>query len=715
MAPTRRRAAVDSRYARPRHVLWRPLAILAQCAALLLVGARSLIATPQATDSFSWNSARVLSLMELARERRHRPLADSSLHNYQARAEGVVYFYLDPRDGSDRVLVRTDQVGLQVYWAQPDRLKQRIVGLRKESSLPNRMYYHLDHLTVVQNGFGDVMRMGDGDEVRDVPHPAAPGSDSIYDFRLADSLTLRLPGALKQIRTYQIDVRPRRTDRSAFVGSLYVDRESGDIVRMTFTFTPASYVDRRLDAINISLDNSLWQGQYWLPWEQAVEIRRQVPELDFMVSSVIQVRFRVWDYRFNEDLPESLFWGYPVTTVPEAQRRTYQFDEGIYQDLHDAGLAPPPELQELRARAEKLVRDHALSGLPSLRLNLPNASAALRYNRGEGVYLGWGTSFTPRPALRLELLGGFAFGTEHPELALGVRREVGEHVRVRADAWAHAPRDIGLRPGMPGALNTVTSLWGDDFLDPFFASGGRVRMERDQGETWQLSAQLTAERQESARLELAKPVLGGDPFRPVRIADRGTLLSATLGVQRIVQETDGWSLGGSASLEAGAFAGAGFGRPVVELEALHSAFDRHTSVRATLSAGAVFGSPAPQQLFLLGGRNTLPGYPYRSFSGDAAGLLNVEATRDLVAPFVSLRLLGAAGWTGVLDDSGRAGRATRVPLSWGTRTTPGVSTSLGMGAGLLYNLLRLDLVRGLGRGGEWQLLLSLDHRLWSAL
>ena len=33
-----------------------------------------------------------------------------------------------------------------------------------------------------------------------------------------------------------------------------------DIVRMTFTFTPASYVDRRLDYINISLDNGLFAG-----------------------------------------------------------------------------------------------------------------------------------------------------------------------------------------------------------------------------------------------------------------------------------------------------------------------------------------------------------------------------------------------------------------------------------------------------------------------
>jgi hypothetical protein len=242
------------------------------------LAAGALVAAPGAlgaqTPPEDWNGPRARALMEKATERRALPKADSLLRNYRAKAEGMVYFYLDRRETDERTLVKTDQIALEVYWAQPDRTKQRIVGMRGENTLPNRMHYHLDHLTVVQNGFGDIIRLGDGDEVRDVPHPAAPGADSIYDFRLSDSLTVRLPGRTEPIRAYAIDVRPRRTDRSALVGSVYVDRETGDIVRMTFTFTPAAYVDRRLDYINISLDNSLWDGRYWLPYEQSVQIRR---------------------------------------------------------------------------------------------------------------------------------------------------------------------------------------------------------------------------------------------------------------------------------------------------------------------------------------------------------------------------------------------------------------------------------------------------------
>src|SRR5690606_2916646 len=80
-----------------------------------------------------------------------------------------------------------------------------------------------------------------------------------------------------------------------------------DIVRMDFTFTQSSYVDRYLDYINISLDNGLWQGRYWLPNQQRVEIRRRIPELDIPAGSVIRANVQVGNYRFDEPLPPAFF------------------------------------------------------------------------------------------------------------------------------------------------------------------------------------------------------------------------------------------------------------------------------------------------------------------------------------------------------------------------------------------------------------------------
>ncbi|HEX2168161.1 MAG TPA: hypothetical protein VHG09_13085, partial [Longimicrobiales bacterium] len=385
------------------------------CILLLLPAAGRVEAQSSPGD---WNAPRARELIDRARARRLLPQQDTALRNYTARAEGFVYFYLDRRDSEERTLVKVDQVALELFWSPPDRSSQRIVGLRDVSRLPNRMNYHLDHLTVVQNGFGDMIRMGDGDEVRDVPHPAAPGSESIYEFRLADSLTLSLPTASQPIRVYELEVRPLRSDRSALVGSIFIDRASADIVRMSFTFTPASYVDPRLDYISVSLDNGLWEGRYWLPHEQTLQIRRQIPELDFAAGAVIQGRMRISDYTFNDSTAPAVTASGLVTAVPAAEREAYDFERGIYEDLDDEGLAPPPDLDVIRRRAAELIGDRRLSGLPRLRLGLGSVSSALRYNRAEGVAVGAGIVYAPGPPWRFQVEGGYAFGPERPFAAI---------------------------------------------------------------------------------------------------------------------------------------------------------------------------------------------------------------------------------------------------------------------------------------------------------
>jgi hypothetical protein len=267
-------------------------------------------------------------------------------------------------------------------------------------------------------------------------------------------------------------------------------------------------------------------------------------------------------------------------------------------------------------------------------------------------------------------------------------------------------RDIGVQPGMPGALNTLTSLFGEDYLDPYFASGVRIGWERTGGSLWRLAARASVEKQRSATLQ-ASPPLSGSPFRPVRVAARGTLVSTSLELERRLEEKLGLSWGGVAELEVGSFAGSGYAIPKLELSALRPSEDRRNVIGLRAMGGMALGSPAPQQLFLLGGRSTLPGHPYRSFAGDAFVLTDLEASRDLAHPFVRGRLLFSAGWTGDFDSDSR-----RVPVSWAAVGTKGVRTSAGIGVALLYDLLRIDLVRGFGRSGETQLLVSLDPRVW---
>ena len=682
------------------------------------------------TGVAAWNSARARALVASARQRRQAPRADSALHSYRAQAEGFVYFYVDRRDSDERTLVKIDQVALDVFWAQPDRTKQRIVGMRDVSRLPNRMYYHLDHLTVVQNDFSDVIRMGDGDEVRDVLHPAGPGAESFYDFRLVDSLTLVLPGAPEPVRVYELQVRPKDLQRPGYVGSIFIDRARGDIVRLTFTFTPASYVDARIDYINVALDNGLWDGRYWLPHEQALELRRQVPELDFIAGAVIRGRMRISDYEFNVPLPEETFVGPAVSIVSREARESYEFGRELYADLNAEGLAPPPEMTELRREAAELLRGRRLSGLPRFRLNVPSVSAVARYNRLEGAFFGGGVSYVPSPSTRLDATAGFGFGAEQPVVRLGAAVTPSQQWSAGAAVYHRQLRDIGFRVGMPGLLNSATALFGaNDYTDPYAATGAEITTHV------QLGAGLWALRVGARREEHHGPPISGTGAvrpadvsgdqlfsRPLILVDEGILNAAEVALSRTAPEHDGIAWSADLSLEPGTLHDSAYLRVLGQIALVRRSPGRTFDATARLSAGASSRETPPQRQFLLGGRETLPGYPYRSFAGTSFVLSDVEVQRDLFAPWLGVRLHAAAGWSNAPDiDTWHGNDPLFDPAPGGPsfptppmRDTDGIRASVGVGLSALWDQLRLDVARGLN-SGEWQLLFSVAPDFWSVL
>ena len=630
-------------------------------------------------DPLGWNTRRALEMMDRARMRRDLPRGDSTLQNYTAKANGFVYFYLDRREDNERTLVKVDQIAIDLYWKTPDRTKQRIVGLRDVSKLPNRMYYHLDHLTVVQNGLGDVIKIGDGDEVRDVPHPAAAGADSIYDFRLADSVTITLGGDQGSVRVYEIQVRPKRTNRSAMIGSVFVDRASADIVRMNFTFTPASYVDRRLDYINISLDNGLFAGSYWLPAEQSVEIRRQLPELDFAAGAVIKGRLRIGSYEFNQPISDTIFWGRPVSAVSEAQRRAYPFEQDIYSDVAEAGLAPTPRMEELQELAEELVGVPRLSGLPSWRFYIPNASSVARHNEAEGWYGGVGVTYVPSATFRTDFTAGYAFGADKPELTAATTLVKGD-VAWKARAYFNEPRDIGPIAGNAGVINTFTSLWGDrDYTDLYFARGASLHANRARGR-WQPGLMFRAEQHRPGFTPRADVSVA--PFLP------GTAFEAALTLSRPYIDRAGSRV--SADFQAGYvnFAGDHGVRLLGTLTAQLDWNNLRTTLNARADAGLHSGARAGQFRFLLGGRETVPGHDYRSMQARAYQLTRFEFAHTIAAPLLRARLL----------------------YDW-LQTDKDHASSYGVGAGLLWDVIRVDFMKG----DYWQAVISVRRDFWDML
>ena len=640
-----------------------------------------------------WNDPAVLELMRRARETRQRPVADTALQSYQAEGRGFVYFFLDRPGSSERTLIKADQVALDLYWAAPNRTQQTIVGLRDEEVLPTNIRYHLDHLTVVQDDFGDWITLGEGDEVSRVLHPMGPGAPGIYDYRLADSLTLRYGGDATEVRVYEVEVRPKAPEMPGFVGSVYLDRQRAAIVRMGFTFTPSSYLDPYLDHIRISLDNALWLGDYWLPYQQVVELRRELPIMDLQAGSIIRGRFEIGGYTFNE-VDEAVFQGAPIRMVPEAFRADFPFERGLYDDLEREGLTPAPPLEEVRSRAQELLREQVLSGLAPARLHLPSLSRGLRYNRAEGLFVGGGLHLRPGDEPTLHLLGGWAFGADHPTVDLRIQGTRGPLLPELRLYWNDL-RDLGPHPTIAPTLNGLaTALLDRDYLDPFYARGGHFELARPGGARTP-RVRLTLEDHEPARRTTAEGT------RPVRPVEPGLMAALTVGIPLEAPA------GGRAELRlTGARQGdASFVRLRGDAAWRWTPTAPWSALELTLSWGLVSAGAPVQHRWYLGGRGTLDGHRYRRLTGRAFWLARATATRPIRPPFLGVRALAAVGGTHLEPDD---------PGSGWPSLDQGIRASVGAGLSLGWDVLRLDLLRGLGPDGGWELSFSVrpDFSPW---
>lgn len=660
-----------------------------------------------AQDTEGWNDPRALELVARARGVRQRAAVDPDLRAYQAIATGHVFFLVDRPSTGERTLVKADQIALEIYWRGPRDTRQRIIGMRDQKVLPTNIRYHLDHLTVVQDDFGDRISLGDGDEVAAVVHPVAPGSEEVYDFRVADSLTISFTGSGGEVRVYEVQVRPQDSEVPGFVGSVFIDRTTAAIVRMNFTFTPASYVGHELDYISISLDNSLWESKWWLPYRQELEIRRELPRLNFLAGSVIRGRFEIGDYEFNPDLSDELFMGSRVTVVSEAQRERYPFTEPLIPEADARELVPSPTLEEIRAQARSLLTGRYISGLSRLRLHLRSASDVFRWNRAEGATPALGLSFRPSSRLTLQVHTGWSFGRGKPTVTLAM---IGGELRSTtgvALTWNEL-RDLGLFPGTSGALNTMAGLTrARDWTDPWFSSGMEV---------FRTLVPAGAPTRVAFRWERQKEgVITVDPadasrFRPVRPVDEGDLLSAEAQTRVALPGNVNLAVVGRLGRFKHAVGGKAT-RDAVLVGALaweRAAPGTNGRVMARLDGGVAVGKVISQHFFLLGGAGTILGHPFRSQVGDRFWLARLEAGRTLLPPWISLRAFAAAGAATLTEDD------DLIEFAYGATGDAGILTAAGLGVGLGWDVVRLDLGRGLD-GGKWELVISVDRRFWGWL
>ena len=256
-----------------------------------------------------WDAPEAIALVRRAVDQRAAVQADSMLLSYRTRAHGFVFFLAQVGEGLTEPprLVKADELDVEVYWQAPNHSKQVVLGWRDGAFLPTDIEYHRDHLGIVTNNFGDLIRIGEGDEVRDAIHPLSRAGLALYDYALGDSLTIRTGGGEVTVR--EVQVRPRSFERPLVVGTMFIDIETAELVRFRFSFTPSAYLDRQLEDITIVLENARFEGRWWLPYRQEIEIRRRASFLDFPARGIIRGRWEIEDYDLNVEIPPEVLAG----------------------------------------------------------------------------------------------------------------------------------------------------------------------------------------------------------------------------------------------------------------------------------------------------------------------------------------------------------------------------------------------------------------------
>ncbi|MEJ7809065.1 MAG: hypothetical protein WKG32_01485 [Gemmatimonadaceae bacterium] len=674
-----------------------------------------------AQRSAEWNDGRSRALVERATVRRAEQLADTSLRDYRATAHGYLTFLAQLGEGFTEPprIVKADELQLEVYWRAPNLSKQRIVGRRDTLLLPTEIAYHRDHLGIVQNNFPAIIRLGDGDEVADVPHPLSVAGLGEYDFAIRDSLSIRLPD--RTIDVYEVRVRPKNDRAARLIGAVYIDRASGEVVRMAFNFTRAAFLDRQLDDLSIVLENALVGGRFWLPRRQEVEIRRSGTWLDYPVRGIIRGRWEICCYEVNLGLDARFFTGPEIVQAPARTLAAHEWKGRILDSLPpDVRAVTDEEVRRVQAEARELVRAQALNRRSGAALSARRFSDFVRVNRVEGLALGAGLSRRFGSGVNLAASGRWGFEDEQGKgrVTLEIRRASGIGAALFAE---RAYRDAGDVVESSLVRNSIAAQeFGSDYTDPYDvrAAGATVDLGSRLGVRWRLEgayethAPLAVHASPSAgRYERTIPAWRLGVQRLSLYFDRPTAL-APLGAEiRFTGELRGGRFDGRDTTISGsghrfgrAFLGAQIERPV----------GRHRLVLQT-AAGAVSGRPSvpPQQLIFLGGPTSAPGYDYHAFAAEIGASQRVEWRIPVPFPAVPLGRFGRASGAATLAPFANAVYAARVaPLS--ARRAAGWFPSVGLGAILFFDLLRFDVARGL-RDGRWTFSFDVSRDFWGIL
>jgi hypothetical protein len=696
-----------------------------------------------------WRDPAADSLVARAIALRGRQLADSTLLSYQADARGFLAFLAQLGEGvviPPRV-VQSEQLALRISWWQPGRSAQRLVGRRDTTLLPADVGYYRDRYGVVLDNLPDRIRLGDGQDVRDVAHPLGATAPQQYEYTMGSAVRIGLPG--RDILVDEVKFRPRDGTLPGAIGSVYLDRETAAVVRLSMTFTRAAILDKRIETLVVTLENGLVREKYWLPRRQEVEVSRGSTWFDIPARGIVRGRWEIANYDVNERIPPETMLLPRWSSAPRDSLRAHPFEGRVVDALPpEIQMASSEEVVRARVEAENAVRAAMLVRPATASVTGRGLSDFARYSRVEGLALGIGGAHTTRSGLLLQARVRVGFSDEQLKGQLSLARVP---TFGRVPPWQlfveREYRDLALAERSGVANSLAAGLFGTDYTNQvdMWAAGVQWRTHPASRFTWRVAAEgdRATDVWSSGPLRgRFEPTLKAWPLTGARAEVRGS-------GGWVAAEPMGWRGTWQMSASAGAYRGRFTTTRSTVLEAqtrtvepvvgrvqgllqLTRPLPHDQALFFQSFAGLGGGQVVPPQWRLFaGGPWSAPGYDYLSFSSGAMASQRVEWRLPVWGPSIPLGRFGKSPPRVVLAPYAQllVTARTRVfdtgdplflitPQSDGpalrTPRAAGGYGSVGLGALFFYDLVRVDVARGL-RGGTWRFNVDFDRSFWGML
>ncbi len=617
------------------------------------------------TDTLpTFSSEATRALIHRAQER--HAADDTTVSDYTARLRYRVSFSLGKRKWARVPTYAVEEQEGTVHWQAPNDLRLDILGRRTASrSKDITLSSDFSRPWFVPRGLGDSVRIfGNDFPTRAALHPLAADGPEWYRYELNDSIALTTARGTT-IRLYAVEVVPARPGPSLVAGTIWLDSASAQVARFTFRYVGNElWVDRddddpdidkmggakkansfinRILTVDSDLEYGLQDEKYWMPSRQVLSGTLQIP----IISDIIipfEAITTFWDYEINSGRPvvfdtpapdsgakrtvdresdslapviRSGTWAdgrYEVHRPPADSMKSYaQWGDSLKLDLNPQEDQQVRDVQaELAILAEGLPSD--ITGIKPGGVNYEAFADIFRYNRIQGPSFGYGYAVDVPGWDFIRAQGTLRFGLSDARLTgqLGLIREAPSG-RWRLEGY----RSIGeVEPFFTvntfgNSLNGVFAAHDD--ADYYLAQGGRIGYETSVGRGLELDVRARFEDQQSVETDARSAIndfLGGTgDFPPNPAITEGFFIGVTATLSGVAG-TGTWRIGA----EGLGGEGETTGRFMAELR--QRAFGMR-GVTLTGRAGVATTDPLPQMAFRLGGLETVRGFNYGTYQGQA--------------------------------------------------------------------------------------------------